>query len=79
MKITNANEEGRLSVAQRFGLLALVYKKGDATDLANYRGLAKCSQLYKLTTYVDASGNAMYYRIRVPVVFLDLAVQYSRC
>ena len=31
--------EGRLSVAQRFGLLALVCKKGDATDLANYRGL----------------------------------------
>ena len=30
-------------------------------------------------TYVDASGNAMYYRIRVPVVSLDLAVQYSRC
>ena len=59
--------EGKLSVAQRFGLLALVYKKGDATDLANYRGLAKCSQLYKLTGLMIAER----WKRRLPAVILE--------
>ena len=59
-----------------------------AADLLFTRGvklLAECADLLPVDLYlysytcVDASGNAMYYRIRVPVVFLDLAVQYSRC
>ena len=53
-----------LSVAQRFGLLAL---KGDATDLANYRGLAKCSQLYKLTGLMIAER----WKRRLPAVILE--------
>ena len=59
-----------------------------AADLLFTRGvklLVECSDLLPVDLYrytnmlVDASGNAMYYRIRVPVASLDLAVQYSRC
>ena len=39
---------GRLSVAMRFGLMSLVYKKKDATDLNYYRGLTMTCPLYKL-------------------------------
>ena len=52
-----------------------------AADLLFTRGvklLAECADLLPVYLYtytcVDASGNAMYYRIRVPVVSLDLAV-----
>eukprot|EP01047_Picozoa_sp_COSAG01_P006709 COSAG01_NODE_246_length_20450_cov_195.166822_22_plen_182_part_00 len=39
---------GELSVAMRFGVMSLLFKKKDPEDLQYYRSLAMCSQLYKL-------------------------------
>eukprot|EP01047_Picozoa_sp_COSAG01_P025646 COSAG01_NODE_1628_length_9684_cov_9.777673_1_plen_339_part_00 len=43
-----AFRKGELSVAQRFGIMSLLFKKNDKTDLQYYRSLAMTSQLYKL-------------------------------
>ena len=43
-----AFEVGELSVAQRFGMLTLLHKKLDKTDLQYYRPLTVTSILYKL-------------------------------
>ena len=44
--------EGKLSPQQRFGILKILYKKGDRRLLTNYRPLAITSILYKIKATV---------------------------
>ena len=47
--------EGKLSVAERFGILKILYTKGDLRILTNYRPLTITSIIYKVKATVIAS------------------------